>query len=121
QPVEQRRFADIRPADNRYDRNRHRSLVLDLVRSIRWADVMLTLAEQQIHHPAAADVFSGLAAMVQDSAIVAAGLFEGIAEYRHALEGALVVDGLGEGDDVCGAPGWIEGDGAERIAEDVAG
>jgi hypothetical protein len=70
---------------------------------------MLTLAEQQIHHPAAANVLARLTAMVQDISIVATGVFEGIAEDRHALEGTLVVDGLGQSEDDGGAPGGIEG------------
>src|SRR5262249_31103142 len=84
------------------------------------ADVMLTLAEQQIHHPAATDMLARRAAMVQDIAIVAPGIFECIAENRHASEGTVVVDGLGQGDDVGGAPGGINSDRAEGIAEDIA-
>src|SRR5262249_2400638 len=59
------------------------------------------------------------ATMLQDVGIVAAGLFQRVAENRHALEGPPVVDSLGEGDDVGGAPNRIDGHGTERVAENV--
>ena len=40
-----------------------------------------------------------LAAVIHDVGIVAADVFQCVAEDRHAIEGTLVVDGLGEGGD----------------------
>ena len=79
----------------------------------------LLFAQYQIDDPAAADVFSRPAAVVQDVGVVAAGVFEGVGEDRQAVEGAVVVDGLGKGGDVRCSPGGMERDGAERVAEDV--
>jgi hypothetical protein len=43
--------------------------------------------------------------MVQDVGVVAAGVFEGVGEDGQAVEGAVVVDGLGPGGDVRRSPG----------------
>src|SRR5262249_8102343 len=77
-------------------------------------------AQDQIDDPAAADVLGPLAAVLEDVGTVAAGVFEGVGEDRHPLEAAVVVDGLSESDSVGGAPGRIESDGTEGVAENVA-
>ena len=45
-----------------------------------------------------------LAAVLKDIGVVAAGVFEGIGEDREAVEGAVVVDGLGKGSDIGSEP-----------------
>src|SRR5262249_30185515 len=78
------------------------------------------LAQHQVRHPAPADMLTLLPAMVQNVAVVAAGVFESISEDREAVECALVVDRL---DELLGCgrePGGIECDGAEGVAEDAA-
>jgi len=60
------------------------------------------------------------AAMVDDLFVIATGVHQGIRKDRHAVEGAVFVDGLGDFDDVGREPARIERDGAEGVAEDVA-
>src|SRR5262245_46625811 len=55
--------------------------------------------QEQAEGPAAAHVRAGAAQVFQEVGVRAAGVFEGVAEDRHAVEGALVVDGLGECED----------------------
>src|SRR5947209_7771363 len=52
--------------------------------------------EEQAEGPAVAHVRPGAAQVFQEVGVRAAGVFEGVAEDRHAVEGALVVDGPGE-------------------------
>ena len=61
-----------------------------------------------------------LSAMVQDVGIIAAGVFEGVGEDGKAVEGAIVVDGLGKGGDVRCSPGGIERDGTKWVAQNIA-
>jgi hypothetical protein len=61
-----------------------------------------------------------VAAVGEDVRVVAAGVFEGIGQDRHAVEGTVVVDAASERDDGGREPGGIDGDGPEGIAEDVA-
>src|SRR3954453_17546304 len=80
------------------------------------------LAEQQVDGPAAADVRAGAAAVTQQVGVGAAGLFEGVGEDRQVVEGAVVVDLPGDrgyGAVVPGQPRGIDGDRAERVAEDL--
>jgi hypothetical protein len=58
--------------------------------------------------------------MVQNLGVRAAGFLQRGGQFRHSVEDAVVVDGLREGDDVGREPGRINGDRAERDAEDVA-
>ena len=60
-------------------------------------------------HPAAADV-DGLriAEVVEDVVVVAPGVLECICQDGEAVEGALVVDAMGEHDNRGSAPHWIE-------------
>ena len=50
----------------------------------------------------------------------APGIFERVSQDRQSVEGAVGVDALGESDGGRGPPGKFEGDGAERVAEDLA-
>ena len=50
------------------------------------------LAEQQVHQPATAVVWLFAPAMCENVGVVAAGVFEGVGQDRHPLEGALVID-----------------------------
>src|SRR5262245_32137852 len=77
----------------------------------------LRFVEDQIDDPAAADVLGRLPAVLEDVGVVAAGVFERVGEDWHPLEGAVIVDGLSESDGVGGAPGRIERDGTEGVAE----
>src|SRR5262249_14442564 len=76
--------------------------------------------QHQVHNPAAADVWAGGAAVRQDILVVAAGVLEGIGKDRQGGEVPLIVNPPGEGGDFGGPPGRIGGNGAERVAEDVA-
>ena len=78
------------------------------------------LAQQEVEHKAAADVRAGAAAVGEDDLVAAAGLFEGVGKDRHALEGALRPDRLGELDQCAAPPCGIDRDRAEEIADDFA-
>src|SRR5262245_32655564 len=54
------------------------------------------LAEDEIDHPAAAHMRAGPAAMVEDVRVCATGVFEGVAEDGHSVEGAFLVHRLRE-------------------------
>ena len=65
--------------------------------------------------------------MAEDGGIGTAGLLQGIGKDRqtdrvkHAFRQlAFLIGGLGQGDDVRGQPGGVDGDGAERVADDVS-
>src|SRR5262245_58630925 len=61
-----------------------------------WFGLSLLLPEQQIHHPAAADVWTGAAAMGEDVGVLAAGVLKGVGEDRQAVKGTVVVSPPGE-------------------------
>jgi len=71
---------------------------------------------------------AGTSEVGEDGLLVTACFFEGVGQDHEAAgvevpagEVAVVVGGLGEGDDRGGGPGGIEGEGAEREGpEDVA-
>ena len=54
-------------------------------------------AQDGVNDPAAPNMDTGLAAVVQDVGVGASSVFQGIAEDRHPIKSAVVVDGLGEG------------------------
>ena len=54
------------------------------------------LAQQHIDDPAAADVFAGLAAVVEDVGVGTARFFQSVGEDGQAVKCTLVVDCLGE-------------------------
>jgi hypothetical protein len=63
--------------------------------------------------------------VAQDFLVGAAGVFQGVSEDRQAFEGAVGIDGLGEGDNVGGLPSGGDGYGAaweraEYISEQFA-
>src|SRR5207248_894671 len=60
------------------------------------------------------------AAVIENAGLFAAGVFAGVRENWQAVEGPLGVDAAGQCNDGGRAPRVIEGDGAERVAEDVA-
>lgn len=65
-------------------------------------------------------MLSRLAAMVKNVGVRAPGLRQCGGQFGHPREIAVVVDGLGQAYDVGSEPGGVKGDGAERVAEDVA-
>src|SRR5207248_1564906 len=71
-------------------------------------------------HPAAADVRPAPAAVVQDVRVLAARVLEGVGQDRHGAELPRLVHLPGEFDGRGRAPGRVEYDGPERVAEDVA-
>jgi len=79
----------------------------------------LLLPQHQIDHPAPADVRSRPAAMAQDVLVAATRFREGVGQFRHPLEGTVIVDGLGEGFHFGGEPSGVEGGGTEAVAENV--
>src|SRR5262249_43800714 len=77
------------------------------------------LTQHQVHRPAPSDMLAGLAAVVQDVGVIAGGVFEGVGEDGKTVEGAVIVDGLGQCGDVRRSPGRIDGDGTEGVAEEL--
>src|SRR5437016_3645198 len=59
-------------------------------RPLRGLSMALLLAENQVHHPAAADVRPLAAAVGEDFLIVAAGVEQRVVKDRHSVEGALL-------------------------------
>jgi hypothetical protein len=57
--------------------------------------------------------------MAQDFIIVAPGSLKGIGQGRHPVEGSVVVDRLRQFDHGGRQPGGVDGNGPERVAEDV--
>ena len=57
--------------------------------------------------------------MAQDVLVAATCFRKGVGQFRHPLEGTVIVDGLGEGFHFGDEPRGVEGDGAEGVAEDV--
>jgi hypothetical protein len=62
------------------------------------------LSKHQIHNPAPTNMVTTLTAMRQDVRVVAPGVFEGVSDDGEAVEGSIVVDGLGQSDDDAGKP-----------------
>ncbi len=65
---------------------------------------------------------TGLAAVVEDVLVVAAGYFEGVGQDGKAVKGSVVVDALGQIDHravVPVEPCWVDMNGAEGISVDV--
>jgi hypothetical protein len=59
-------------------------------------------------------------AMGEDVLIFATRTFKGIAQDRHAVKGSVVVDGLGERNDIGLEPSRVKRDRAEGVAKDAA-
>ena len=59
-------------------------------------------------------------AMSQNIFAVAPSVHQRVGQYWHAFEGALVVDGVGQIEDGCGAPTGINGGASEAITKDAA-
>jgi hypothetical protein len=61
--------------------------------------------------------------VTEDVGVGAAGLYQGVGEDGQAVEGPLVVDGLGQPGNravIPGQPGWFNGHRAKRVAEEVS-
>src|SRR5581483_3298217 len=56
----------------------------------------LFFSEQQIHHPAAAHMNTGFAAVVKDVGVIAAGVFQRVRQNWQALKGTFIVHGLSD-------------------------
>ncbi len=69
-------------------------------------------AEQKIEHPAAADMLAGLAAMIEDHGIIAAGFFEGVGQDGQVGEKALAVNRPCQHGDAFAA--WAKAGGEQR-------
>src|SRR5262249_23595721 len=77
--------------------------------------------EQQIEGPAAACVNASGAQVVEQVAVVEAGILEHVGQDGEVVEGPTVVDGAGDAQSprgVVAEPAEIEGDWTERVAED---
>ena len=59
-------------------------------------------------------------AMAQDFFIMTSRFYQFVSEERKLVEGAVVVDGLGQGLHGQREPGGVDGDGVEGVAEDAA-
>src|SRR5262249_56970861 len=80
----------------------------------------LLLAENQVNHPAAADVWSAGTTMGENRGIVTPAFFQGIAQNWQVGKALFFVDDPSDGADCGGAAGGGKRDGSERVAEDVA-
>src|ERR1019366_3722730 len=80
----------------------------------------LLLAQNQVHDPAAPDVWPRPSAMAQDFLVVASGLLQGVGQLRHPVEGSLIVVRAGQFNDGGRQPSGIDGDRSERVGEDVS-
>jgi hypothetical protein len=80
----------------------------------------LTLAQQQIHDPAAASVLRTRAAILDQVGVRAARGFDGVGQDWHAVESAVRIDGIGEGPHLAGQPGGTHRSRAERVSEEAA-
>ncbi len=96
------------------DRHRTRSQTRDSISEF------LLLAQHEIHHPAAANVRTGTAAVVEDVGVIAPGILKGVGEDRHPVECLFVVDPIGARNDGGREPGWFKIDKAERITKYAA-
>ena len=56
----------------------------------------LLLAQDQVHNPAAPNMWPFASAMAQNVGVRAARFFESIGKNRHVLEAAFLVNGLGD-------------------------
>src|SRR5262249_34181143 len=103
---------------------RNPSIAAGSVQASHSASVMASpLPQEQVHDPADPNVWAWLPTMPEDVWFVAASLFEGIGQHRQVREVPAVVHLLSHRDDkavVPGQPGGSEGNGAERVADDVS-
>jgi hypothetical protein len=83
----------------------------------------LRLAKDQIYNPTAAYVLAYRATMFKDVSVSAAGFFQGVGQERQAVEGAVVVDHLGQSGDstvVPPEPRRQNKDNLKRVAVNIA-
>jgi hypothetical protein len=83
-------------------------------------NVRSLFAKYRIDHPAASNVRARPATVVVNGHFLTPGILEGVGEDGHRGEVAGVVHALSEQSGGGGAPGGLEGNGAEGVAEDVA-
>src|SRR5262249_12506128 len=118
--AQSRNFRSVATLFRRMDR----SILLGSGQVSHSSSVMaLFLPEDEVHGPAAADVWPGAAQVTEEGRVGTAGVFQGVSQFPHPAEGTLVVDGPGEPGDgaaVLLQPGFPEFRRAERVAEDVA-
>ncbi len=70
-----------------------------VTQSVTYESSTLSFTQQQIDDPTSPDVRSIAAAVKQDICVRAAGFLQRIGEDRHAVEGAVGVDGRRDVDD----------------------
>jgi hypothetical protein len=76
---------------------------------------VLRLPQHEIDGPATAHVLARFPTVEQEVGVRAAGFFERIREDWQAVEAAILIDGIGDGDSGRGEPCGIGDDGSERI------
>src|ERR1051325_416176 len=79
----------------------------------------LLLPQKQIKRPTPRHMRSRLSAMAQDFMIVAPGIVQGIGQFRHSVEGSVIVHRLGQLYHRGRQHREIEGDRAKRVTKDV--
>src|SRR5262245_1944340 len=75
----------------------------------------VTLAQEQVDHPAPADVLPAAPAVPQHVRVLAPGVLERVGQHRYRAEVPLVVHAPRQGDGGGAAPTRVEGDRAERV------
>src|SRR5438045_6937737 len=80
--------------------------------------MQLRFAQHGVEYPAATDVRTFPAAMIQDRVVVAAGILERIGEDRHTTELTRLVDLVRQRENRDGSPRRVEVNGLERIPDD---
>ena len=78
------------------------------------------LPQEEVDQPTTPNVFTRLAAMIEDVAVVAAYFFQGVGKDGHVIGSFFVVNGLSDAAHysiVPGEPSWVDGGRAEGVAE----
>jgi hypothetical protein len=89
----------------------------------QWVEGSSTFAQQQIHNPATANVLAGLAAVIQNVGVGAAGFFEGVGQDRQSVKCTLVINLLGQLSHNARfpyQPRWIKNHTAKSVTENVS-
>lgn len=77
----------------------------------------LAFSQHHIDDPTTSDTRAAVAAVGEHIALMAAGVLEGVGKNRHAIEGPIDVQRLGQCNDRGGPPSRVERHRAERVSD----
>src|SRR5208283_127031 len=91
----------------------------DFLRTVRRTCPELAIScsafsEEEIEDPAAKSMLRRIATMIEDISIATADVLKSIGQDGEVGEAAVIVDAIGDADDVCGLPGGANSNLAER-------